>query len=138
MPRYYLDTNICIYAWHRRHPAVLARMRAVDHGNLLIPAPVAAELASGVMRSAQVERNRALMQEALSLHAVMPWGGEAVWLYGEHSARLRKAGAPIGSIDLMIGCQALADPEGILVTHNVREFERIEGLRIEDWMEAAR
>ena len=137
MPRYYLDTNICIYAWHRQHAAVLARMRAVDHTSMLIPALVAAELASGAMRSAHAERNRALMEEALSLFAIAPWGGDAIWHYGEQSARLRKAGTPIGAIDLMIGCQALADPEGVLVTHNVREFERIEGLRIEDWMEAA-
>ena len=47
-----LDTNICIYAWHRQHAAVLARMRAVDHTSMLIPALVAAELASGAMRSA--------------------------------------------------------------------------------------
>jgi tRNA(fMet)-specific endonuclease VapC len=134
MPRYYLDTNICVYAWHRMHPAVLARMRAVDHDSMVIPAPVAAELASGVMRSAQVERNRALMKEVLSLYSIAPWGAEAVWIYGEQSARLRKAGTPIGSIDLMIGCQVLADAQGVLVTHNVREFERIEGLRIEDWM----
>ena len=73
----------------------------------------------------------------MSLFAIAPWGGDAIWHYGEQSARLRKAGTPIGAIDLMIGCQALADPEGVLVTHNVREFERIEGLRIEDWMEAA-
>lgn len=133
MPRYYLDTNICVYAWHRMYPTVLARMRAVDHDSMVIPALVAAELTSGVMRSAHAQRNRALMEEVLSLHHIEPWGGEAIWLYGEQSARLRKAGTPIGAIDLMIGCQALADPEGILVTHNVREFERIEGLRIEDW-----
>lgn len=134
MPNYYLDTNICIYAWHRAHPGVLARMRAVSVGSLVIPAPVAAELASGVMRSANVPRNRALMEQALSMHHIAPWTRDAVWLYGEQSARLRKAGTPIGAMDLMIGCQVLADPQGILVTHNVREFERIDGLAIEDWM----
>lgn len=137
MPRYYLDTNICIYAWHRQHAPVLARMRTVDHTRMVIPALVAAELASGAMRSTHPDRNRVLMEEALSLFSIEPWGGEAIWLYGEQSARLRKAGTPIGAIDLMIGCQALADPDGILVTHNVREFERIAGLHIEDWMEEA-
>lgn len=136
MPRYYLDTNICIYAWHRQHAAVLHRMRTVDHTRMVIPALVAAQLASGAMRSTYPERNRALMEEALSLFCIEPWGGDAIWHYGAQSARLRKAGTPIGAIDLMIGCQALADPDGVLVTHNVREFERIAGLRIEDWMEA--
>lgn len=134
MPRYYLDTNICIYAWHRQHAQVLARMRSLDHTRMVIPSLVAAELASGAMRSAQPARNRALMEEALSLFNIEPWGGDAIWHYGEQSARLRKAGTPIGAMDLMIGCQALADPDGVLVTHNVREFERIEGLRMEDWM----
>ena len=58
----------------------------------------------------------------------------ADWL--EIAARLRAAGTPIGAVDLLIGCQALAE-DAVLVTHNVREFERIEGLRIEDWTEEA-
>jgi tRNA(fMet)-specific endonuclease VapC len=137
MPRYYLDTNMCVYAWHRQHAGVLARMRAVDHNSLVISTLVAAELASGVMHSTQVGRNRAMLERALSLHHIEPWGNaDAIWLYGQQWARLRKAGTPIGVVDLLLGCQTLADPEGVLVTHNVREFERIEGLRIEDWMAA--
>ena len=133
MPRYYLDTNICIYAWQRRHPRVLEHMRKVDHEALVISALVAAELASGVMHSARAEHNRPLLEKALALHRVQPWGADAIWLYGQQWARLRKAGTPIGAVDLLIGCQVLADPEGVMVTHNVGEFERIEGLRIEDW-----
>ncbi len=137
MPRYYLDTNICVYAWQRQQAQVLARMAQVEPESLVISALVAAELASGVMRSQQCERNRAVLERALALHAVEPWGAEAVWHYGRQWARLRAAGTPIGAIDLLIGCQVLADEQGVLVTHNVREFERIEGLRIEDWTEAA-
>lgn len=133
MPRYYLDTNICIYAWQRRNPVVLARMRQVDPQSLVVPTLVAAELASGVMRSTQVERNRALLEQTLALYHVEPWGADSVWHFGRQAARLRQLGTPIGAMDLLIGCQALSDPEGILVTHNTREFERIEGLRIEDW-----
>ncbi|MCA0325481.1 MAG: type II toxin-antitoxin system VapC family toxin [Proteobacteria bacterium] len=136
MPRYYLDTNICVYAWHRQDMRVLTRMRAVDHDSLVISALVAAELASGVMHSARVEHNRAMLERALALHHVEPWGAEAIWLYGQHWARLRQAGTPIGAIDLLIGCQVLADPDGVLVTHNVGEFKRIDGLRIEDWTAA--
>jgi tRNA(fMet)-specific endonuclease VapC len=134
MPRYYLDTNICIYAWQRRDAAVLARMRQVDPRSLVVPTLVAAELASGVMRSTQIERNRALLERTLALHHVEPWGADAIWHFGQHAARLRRLGTPIGAMDLLIGCQALADAEGVLVTHNTREFERIVGLRIEDWM----
>ena len=134
MPRYYLDTNICIYAWHKQHPRVLERMRQADPGELVVSTLVAAELASAAMYSQRAEHNRALLERAFALHTIAPWGEAAIWHYGQQWARLRAAGTPIGSIDLLLGCQALADPEGILVTHNVREFERIEGLRIEDWM----
>ena len=133
MPHYHLDTNICVQAWHRRHAGVLERMRQADPENLVISTLVAAELAGGVMNSSRAEPNRVLLERALALHRVEPWGADAVWLYGQQWARLRKAGTPIGAIDLLIGCQALADPDGVLVTNNVREFERIEGLRIEDW-----
>ena len=133
MPRYYLDTNMCIYAWQRRDARVLARMRSVDQDSLVVPALVAAELVSGVMRSTHVERNRVTLKRTLALYQVESWGSEAIWLYGQHAARLRQAGTPIGAFDLLIGCQVLADPEGVLVTHNVREFQRIDGLRVEDW-----
>ena len=135
MPRYYLDTNICVYAWQRQHPQVLARLRLAEPRSLVISTLVAAELASGVMASQQVEPNRAVLERALALHVVEPWGREAVWHYGRQWARLRAAGTPIGAVDLLIGCQALADEQGVLVTHNVREFKRIEGLHIEDWTE---
>jgi tRNA(fMet)-specific endonuclease VapC len=135
MPRYFLDTNICIYAWQKQHPQVLARMRRIKPENLVISSLVAAELASGVMYSQRVEHNRRWLEQALALYVQEPWGGpQTVWHYGQQWARLRAAGTPIGAIDLLLGCQALAE-NGIVVTHNVREFERIEGLRIEDWMD---
>ena len=136
MARYFLDTNICIYAWQKQHPQVLARMRAVDPGDMVISCLVAAELASGVMNSARVEHNRRWLVQALDLYVQEPWGPQAVWHYARQWARLRAAGTPIGAVDLLIGCQALAE-DAVLVTHNVREFERIEGLRIEDWTEEA-
>ncbi|MDR2839156.1 MAG: type II toxin-antitoxin system VapC family toxin [Azonexus sp.] len=132
MPRYFLDTNICIYAWQKQQPQVLERMYQVEPEKLVISSLVAAELASGVMHSQRVEHNRRWLERALTLYTQEPWGPEAVWHYGRQWARLRAAGTPIGAIDLLLGCQALAE-DGIVVTHNVREFERIEGLRIEDW-----
>ena len=132
MPRYFLDTNICIYAWQKQHPQVLARMCQVEPDDLVVSSLVAAELASGVMHSQRVEHNRRWLEQALALYVQEPWGPEAVWHYGRQWARLRAAGTPIGAFDLLIGCQALAE-DGVVVTHNVRELERIEGLRLEDW-----
>lgn len=136
MPRYFLDTNICIYALHRRVPQVLNTLLSKKKEELVIPTLVVAELAAGVMGSGRADANRAALTAFLEEMTVEPWPGAAAWHYARESRRLKALGRPIGMFDLLIGCQALADSEGILVTHNVRKFERIEGLRIEDWMEA--
>ena len=136
MTRYFLDTNICVYALHRRMPQVLQRMAHASQDDLVISTLVAAELAGGVMSSTRVVENRRALDAFLSTMTIEGWGMDAVWHYGEQAARLRRAGTPIGTIDLLLGCQALADDDAVLVTHNVREFERIEGLRIEDWAAA--
>lgn len=136
MTRYYLDTDICVYALHRRMPQVLERMSRASREELVISSLVAAELAGGVMRSAQVERNRRALEAFLRCITVEPWGEGAIWHFAAQAARLRAAGTPIGTIDLLLGCQALADEGAVLVTHNVREFARIEGLVIEDWAQA--
>lgn len=136
MARYFLDTNICVYALHRRLPHVLDVLLSKSKSDLVIPTLVVAELAAGVMGSQRMEANRASLQAFLAEMTVEPWPEGAAWHYARESRRLKALGQPIGTIDLLLGCQALAEPEGILVTHNVREFERIEGLRIEDWMAA--
>lgn len=135
MPRYFLDTNICVYALHRRLPHVLTHMLSKSKDELVIPTLVVAELAAGVMASQRVESNRAMLERFLAEMTVEPWPQAAAWHYARESRRLKAAGQPIGAIDLLLGCQALADSDGVMVTHNVREFDRIEGLCIEDWME---
>ena len=98
----------------------------------MISALVVAELATGVEGSQRVEANRWALREFLAEMTVESWPEAAAWHYAREIQRLKKQGRLIGTIDLMLGCQALAE-NGILVTHNVREFERIEGLHIEDW-----
>jgi tRNA(fMet)-specific endonuclease VapC len=63
---------------------------------------------------------------------VEDWPAEAATLYGEQRAALRRGGQPIGANDLLIGCHALHRGR-VLVTQNLREFQRLEGLRLEDW-----
>ncbi len=137
MPRYYLDTNMCVYALHRRTPHVLERLVSKSKDELVISTLVAAELAAGVAGSQRVQTNRAALEAFLAEVTVAPWEMSAVWHLAQHWHHLKTTGRLIGTIDLLLACQALADREGILVTHNVREFERIEGLRIEDWMAEA-
>jgi tRNA(fMet)-specific endonuclease VapC len=136
MSRYFLDTNICIYALHRGMPEVLKILLSKQRSEIVISSLVVAELATGVMGSQRVEANKTLLQAFLAEMTVEPWAEAAAWHYARESRRLKAQGRPIGMVDLMLGCQALAE-DGILVTHNVREFERIEGLRIEDWTQTA-
>ncbi|MDR2852095.1 MAG: type II toxin-antitoxin system VapC family toxin [Burkholderiaceae bacterium] len=135
MQRYFLDTNICIYALHRGMPGVLQILLSKQRSELVISTLVVAELATGVMGSQRVQANRSALQAFLVEMTVEPWPEAAAWHYARESRRLKALGRPIGMIDLLLGCQALAE-DGIIVTRNVREFERIEGLRIEDWTQA--
>lgn len=133
---YFLDTNICAYFMSRKYPAVTAQFRAHDPQDLAVSALVAGELAYGVALSTQVESNRKNLEAFLSLLRVVPWDDQAKWHFGEQKARLKKLGTQIGEMDLLIGCQALA-LGAVMVTNNVREFERIEGLQVENWTQAA-
>lgn len=133
--RYLLDTNICIYAM-KHHPNVLRRMQTTKRDGLCVSAIVAAELAFGVARSATPhrEKNHASLKRFLAAMSVQPWTEEAIWIYGAHRQTLKLAGTPIGELDLLIA--AHAQVLGLtLVTNNIREFERIGGLTLENWVE---
>jgi tRNA(fMet)-specific endonuclease VapC len=135
--RYLLDTNMCIYAM-KHHPGVLRHMQQVRQDGLCVSAIVAAELSFGVARSApeRQAKNRAALQRFLAAIPVEPWPTEAIWIYGQDRQALKQAGTPIGELDLLIAAHAKAQ-DLILVTNNTREFERIDGLRLENWVEAA-
>jgi tRNA(fMet)-specific endonuclease VapC len=131
--KYLLDTNICIYAM-KHHAPVLRRMQSAKQDGLCVSAIVAAELAFGVARSAAEhrERNQRSLQRFLAAIAVQAWPAEAIWVYGTMRESLKQAGTPIGELDLLIA--AHAQTQGlILVTNNTREFERINGLKLENW-----
>ncbi len=129
---YFLDTNICAYFMSRKYPAVTEQFKVHEPRNLFVSALVAAELAYGVELSSRIESNRKNLDAFLSLFQIVPWDDQSMWQFGQQKARLKKAGTKIGEIDLLIGCQALA-LGAVMVTNNTREFERIEGLKLENW-----
>ena len=130
---YFLDTNICAYFLSRKYPAVTARFREHEPNELAISSIVAAELAYGVENSTRIDSNRQNLELFLSRMNIVAWDETALWQFGFHKAKLKKAGTKIGELDLLIGCQALA-MKAVLVTNNTREFERIEGLKMENWV----
>ena len=129
----FLDTNICAYFMSRKYPSVTAQFKARDPQTLFVSALVAGELAYGVELSTRVESNRTSLDAFLSMLHIVAWDEQAMWHFGQQKARLKKAGTQIGEIDLLIGCQALA-LGATMVTNNTREFERIEGLKLENWV----
>lgn len=128
-----LDTNICIYIINARPPAVLARFHRYRLGEIGLSSVVAAELAYGVEKSAST-RNREALRMFLAPLELLPFDDKASWTYGEVRADLERRGQPIGSLDTMIAAHALS-LNATLVTNNTREFARVSGLRLENWVE---
>ena len=131
---YFLDTNICVYFISRKFPSVTRRFREHDPKELFISALVAGELANGIEHSTRAESNRTNLDIFLQMMQVVPWEKDVMWHFGLHKSRLKKLGQKIGEMDLLIGCHALAK-NATMVTNNTREFERIEGLKLENWVE---
>ncbi len=127
-----LDTNICIYAIKQRPPEVLAALRAQEVAGLGLSSVTVAELAFGVAKSGSARNQRALEQFLEPLE-IADFDRSAALAYGRLRAALEAAGTPIGPLDTQIAAHALALGV-ILVSTNQREFARVPGLRLEDWV----
>ena len=132
MIRYMLDTNICIYIINAKPLAVLERFKLEAIGSIAISSISAAELAYGVAKSGS-DKNRIGLEMFLAPLAVLPFDENAIWQYGQLRTDLEKQGHPIGPMDTMIAAHALAI-NTTLVTNNTREFARVEGLLVENWV----
>lgn len=128
---YLLDTNAVI-ALMKNHQRVVERIRQVGRSELVICAPVEAELWFGVNKSSRVEENHRHLLTLLEWLPSLAFAGEATRLCGEIRATLARLGTPIGPYDLQIAAIALANG-CTLISHNTGEFSRIAGLKLEDW-----
>ncbi|MBK1642025.1 VapC toxin family PIN domain ribonuclease [Chromatium okenii] len=127
-----LDTNICIYIINAKPPAVLARFQQYRLGDIGLCSVVAAELAFGVAKSGSV-RNRQALELFLAPLTILPFDTAAVWVYGDLRAELERCGTPIGALDTMIAAHALSQ-NSVLVTNNTREFAKVPGLQLDNWV----
>jgi len=128
-----LDTNTCIYIIKRRPQSVLRRFSSFQVGDVGISTITLAELEYGVARSAQPEKNREALEGFISALDVTPFDRAATEAYGRIRASLEKKGRPIGAMDLLIAAHALS-LGARLVTNNEREFKRVPGLKVENWI----
>ena len=130
--KFMLDTNIIAYARNNRPEAVLQRLLQHCPEDICISAITLAELEYGVYNSLRPEQNQLALMTFLSSIAVVPFDADAAREYGLIRADLKKKGTLIGANDLLIAAHARA--LGVtLVTNNTREFERVEGLMVENW-----
>ena len=127
-----LDTNICIYVIKRRPMEVLDTFNKFA-GTLCISSVTFAELCHGVEKSALPEHNRRQVEDFVSRLEILPYGEKAAAHYGDIRATLERQGKIIGVNDLHIAAHARS--EGlVIVTNNLKEFERVAGLRTENWL----
>jgi tRNA(fMet)-specific endonuclease VapC len=130
--KYLLDTNIVIYTMKNRLQQVKRRFQQ-HHGQMGISTVTLGELVFGAEHSQQVERNLADIEALAARLEVLPSDSKAAYHFGQIRAALYRTGQPIGPYDMMIAGQARAS--GLkLVTNNVKEFERVPGLLVEDWI----
>lgn len=130
--RFLFDTNAVISLLGRKAEALIDRVLRCPEGEIGIPTIVSHELYFGAYRSQKVSFNLETIRLLLEDFVVLPFDAEDSREAGEVRAELKKSGTPIGPFDVLIAGQAKAR-DLILVSNNIREFERVPGLRLEDW-----
>ena len=132
---YLLDTNILIYLIKNQPPTIAQKVSSLPTDAKLAMSFITwAELLKGAERSSRKpETLRRLDQLAQQIHVMYPGGPTICKHYAEQFMQLKDAGTPIGANDLWIACHALAE-NATLVTHNTKEFLRVKGLVVEDWV----
>jgi tRNA(fMet)-specific endonuclease VapC len=128
-----LDTNICVYIL-KMHPLyLLEKFNQIEE--IHISAIVYAELCSGVTLSPEhLQTARQIqLQEFVDLTTLHSWDEKAAVIYADIRADLKAKGTPIGNMDMLIAAHALS-LNATLVTNNVREFERVPDLKLENWV----
>lgn len=128
-----LDTNICIYLIKQQPSTVIERFLSQPVGEIGISSITAAELAYGVSKSRHASKNRHALEQFLAPLDVAVFDQAAAWSYGRLRGQLEAKGTLIGSMDMLIAAHALS--LGVrLVSNNLREFRRVPGLRLENWV----
>ena len=130
---YLLDTNICIYIIKKNPQSVFNRLLEIPPDQLSVSAISVAELEYGVRKSSQPEKNQLALKNFLKPLSVLSFNFNATIEYGMIRSNLEKKGIPIGPLDLLIAAHAKS-LNYTLVTNNEKEFSRIEGLKIENWV----
>jgi tRNA(fMet)-specific endonuclease VapC len=128
-----LDTNICIYIIKKKAENVLSKLKRDRKKGLYISTITLAELEFGNANSLYKEKNQLALLEFLTIIGIKHFDENAAKEYGIIKKDLKDKNILIGSFDMLIGAHAKS-LNMTLVTNNVREFERIQDLKIENWV----
>lgn len=129
---YFLDTNTCIYYLNGCYPAIRSKLLATSPYQIAIPAIVKAELLTGAYKSQTKDRTLEKLHYFLKPFAVIDFTDTMTTEYADIRSQLEIAGLTIGANDMFIASIARYH-KATLVTHNVKEFQRVKNLKIEDW-----
>jgi len=130
--RYLLDTNVCIRYLNGRSDGVRRTLEGLSFGEVALCSIVRAELLYGALKSARPQKNMERLVYFFQGFPCLPFDEPASDASAEIRLQLEKAGKPVGPNDVLIAATAVAN-QLVLVTHNTREFGRVEGLQLEDW-----
>ena len=131
---YLMDTDTCSYAIRYAGATLDARLAAAKAGSLVVSAVTRAELVFGLEKRANPRTLSRLVHGFLDRVAALPWDAAAADRFAELRAKLERDGTPIGVFDTMIAGHALA-LKATLVTNNRKHFQKVKGLKIENWVE---
>ena len=129
-----LDTNICIAIINQKSTKVLTQLKQYKVGEVCISAVTLAELQYGVAKSKHKQKNASALQQFILPLEVVGFDEPATHSYGKLRAYLEMQGTPIGALDMMIAAHALS-LNVKLVTNNTKEFKRVIGLDLLDWLD---
>lgn len=130
---YYLDSNICVYFLKGLYPSIMENIQNINPNNIKIPSIVKAELLYGAEKSQQKTKNLSNIKRFLEPYEIIPFDDDCSIVYSRIRSSMELKGTIIGPNDYIIASTVLAK-NGILVTNNTKEFERIKNLKIEIWI----
>jgi len=130
---YLLDTNTCIYFLNSSSEKIISQFKRFSPSEINLPSITVAELLYGAEKSKAKKKNWAIVENFVSTFEIIPFDENSCKIYARIRASLEKSGVPIGPMDLLIASISLAN-NSILVTNNIKEFSRIKGLKLENWV----
>lgn len=131
--KFVLDTNICIYIIKKKPEQVIKKLSKIDPSIIAISAATWSELIYGAEKSANRDRNLEALHDFIIPFEILPWTSKEAEIAGEIRAALAKLGSPIGPFDIQIAAHAIS-LDLILVSNNEKEFKRVKGLKLENWV----